>query len=294
MLPQKPCILVVGADGVIGSALINHIKQLGKIVVGTTRRNQNSKSDRIFLDLALPCSFASLISQEYEAVFICGAITSLQECAADPINTRLVNVYGTKSLIDLLAKKDVPIIYISTNLVFDGSSPYIDAQCPVCPKTEYGVQKVKVEKYLRSKTNNYIIARFGKVLHPTHQLINGWIENLRANNKVYPYKNKFIAPISLQTAIKILYWLYIEQAKGTYQATASSEITYADAAYITADLLKCDQSLIKPVDSLDLISAPIEYTTLKTSHAIREKFGKLCPKIAIKEAVMARDSKDYV
>ena len=277
---QRP-ILVVGSDGVIGSVLMTYLRRQGHTVVGTTRRRGELSRGSLFLDLALPASFELVKCQSYQATFICSAITSLQACEAEPEKTRRVNVEGTISLIELLSSISRKIIFLSTNLVYDGSRPFVSQESPVCPTTEYGKQKSIVESFLLNEVSEATVIRFGKVLEPHHPLFGDWLARLLVNQEIRPFSDKLIAPIALDTAVNILAWLSKDGLSGLFQVTASTEITYAEAAFTLAKLAHCDPSLVKPICSSDYPFPPRLHTSLQTSELITNNYGKLLPSAAI-------------
>ena len=246
-------VLIVGADGVIGSALENHLIRLGYQVAGSTRRLNQLPTNRLYLDLEDTATFDSLENKRYDTAVICGAVTSLQICEENADYTKKINVNGTIALAELVSKNDTHIIFLSTNLVFDGSSPRHKAHARKNPVTEYGRQKALVETYLSSLNSRTTTIRLGKVLPHDFPLFIDWWSKLVSGNSIEPYVNRTMAPISLAFAVKILAWLVAKQKQGIFQATACSDITYAEAALYLADTLNLNSNLIKPIKGADLI-----------------------------------------
>jgi dTDP-4-dehydrorhamnose reductase len=249
IIDQK--VLIVGADGVIGSALESHLISIGYQATGSTRRLNQFPVNRIHLDLEDTNTLISLERQRYETAVICGAVTSQQICEENPAYTRRINVDGTIALVELLSKNDTHIIFLSTNLVFDGSSPHCKADARKSPVNEYGRQKAFVEDYLTYHNSNTATIRLGKVLPRNFPLFKDWRSSLLSGNIVKPYHNKSMAPISLALAVKILAWLVAQQKPGVFQATACSDITYAEAALYLANALNLSSTLIKPIKGPD-------------------------------------------
>lgn len=239
-------VLIVGADGVIGAALEEYLIRLGYQVTGSTRRLNQLAANRLYLDMEDPNSFSNLEHERFDTAVICGAVTSLQICEERPLFTRRINIDGTIALAELLSKADTHLIFLSTNLVFDGTKPHYKAEEAKTPVTEYGRQKATVETYLSSLSSSKAVIRFGKVLPPNFPLFLHWCSQLASGKSITPYADKTMAPISLAFGIKILSWLVAEQKQGIFQATACSDMTYEEVALYLANVLNFSSKLVKP------------------------------------------------
>lgn len=297
LLPSAPIssavndqkVLIVGADGVIGSALESHLVSVGFQTAGTTRRLNQLPINRIYLDLEDTNTFINLERQKYKVAVICSAITSQQLCDDNPVCARRINVDGTIALAELLSKKDTHIIFLSTNLVFDGSRPHYRADAKKSPVTEYGRHKAFVEDYLSSHNSNTATIRLGKVMPRSFPLFMDWQSRLQSGRPVYPYYNKTMAPISLALAVKIIAWLVAQQKPGIFQATACSDITYAEAALYLANALNLSSSLIKPIKGPEPVTSATHgaqlHNTLLFTSGIAGLSGPPSPVDALKYAI---------
>lgn len=60
------------------------------------------------------------IDKECAAIVHCAAYTDVDGCERDPDKAQAVNITGTRNIADLALKHNKPLIYISTEYVFDG------------------------------------------------------------------------------------------------------------------------------------------------------------------------------
>lgn len=283
-------VLIVGGDSVIGSALNKYLLAEGYKVTRTTRRNGNHCDTSVYLDLQEPASFVTIKNRHFDATVICGAITSIQKCEQNPVQTRLVNVDGTLAIADLLAESGSHLLFLSTNMVFDGGKPTTEASEIRNPLTEYGRQKAAVEEALVAASYKAAIIRLGKVLPRNFPLFKDWLERLRSGKCIYPHANRTMAPISLDLATDILSWLISQKRQGIFQATASHDITYADAAFRLANLSRSDSSLIKPINAPMLQATegiqpqPVSYNALEFSPEFIPSFSLPTPDQALEYA----------
>src|SRR5256885_572266 len=116
--------LLVGGDSEIGAATQAFLRQRGRSVVATTRRREQVTVKRPYFDLSL-----SLAEWEPPAgttgVCVFAAVTRLAACEVDPIGSAALNVGQTVALVDRLVARDIYVLFISTNQVFDGTHPHV-------------------------------------------------------------------------------------------------------------------------------------------------------------------------
>ena len=95
---------------------------------------------------------------EHDTAYICAGETSTLRCEENPEETRLVNVTNTIKL----ARRLNNVVWLSSERVFDGATPYRKITDKLCPTTEYGRQKAETEKELLKMGATVI--RLSKVL----------------------------------------------------------------------------------------------------------------------------------
>ena len=100
----------------------------------------------LFLDLALPLDRWEPPTGT-TAACIFAAIARVAACEADPKGSAHVNVTQTLALADRLLTRGIPVLYLSTNQVFDGTTPNVAPDASYSPVTEYGRQKVLAETW---------------------------------------------------------------------------------------------------------------------------------------------------
>ena len=88
------------------------------------------------------------------------AWTDVDGCEKDPEKAEAVNVGGTANIVNAAASAGVPIIFISTDYVFNGdqAEPYTENDMPD-PLSVYGRTKYEAEEAVRSGLSDYLIVR---------------------------------------------------------------------------------------------------------------------------------------
>jgi len=104
-------------------------------------------------------------------------ITKPDICERDPELSYRVNVHGTANVIAAAKRHNTRLIFLSSDLVFDGmkTEPYAEHDS-VNPTTVYGIHKVAVEEMIRKELKNYVIIRSSMMYGWTPPHINGFAE----------------------------------------------------------------------------------------------------------------------
>lgn len=264
-------VLVVGADGLLGAAVASRIEAAGRPVIRTSRRGT---PDTLPLDLAaLPAAWSPPAG--IAAAVICAAITSTDECRARPDECRRVNVEATCELGRRLVAAGARIVFLSTNMVFDGGTPFTPATAPRSPKTAYGRMKAEAEERLLSLGSCTTVVRLTKVIGRSLPVIDRWRESLGRGEPIRPLTDLVIAPVSLDLATTAIAAAAREPLGSILQVSANADISYADVASRLAARWGAASDLVRPATAADLglaLEHLPAHTTLDAS-AVRDKLG---------------------
>jgi dTDP-4-dehydrorhamnose reductase len=152
-------ILVTGANGQLGSAIVTIFKQHNIDVIGT---------DRSMMDITNQNQVFEVVKQIKPQVIIhCAAYTAVDKAEQDKINCYKVNVDGTRNLALISKELKIELIYFSTDYVFDGTKPepYEVSDFPN-PINYYGLTKYLGEEIIKSLLTNFYIFRISWVFGP--------------------------------------------------------------------------------------------------------------------------------
>lgn len=255
----KGAVLVIGADSNIGQKIYSKLNDLGINVIGTTRRKPNGT--KIYLDLSKNIK-NFCIPAKIQSAIICSAVSSQKKCEEEPQYSWRINVGGTLLLTEQIINKGIFTVFLSSNLVFDGNTPFSKQDEKLNPKTEYGRQKAEVEKNLLFGGNKISIVRFSKIFYPGMPLIQEWIANLNLGKEINPFYDMVVSPIPISFAVDVLIDIIKNHIPGIIQVSGDKDISYLEVATFIAKKLNFKEELIRPVS---FRSAGIEYTPLYTT-----------------------------
>lgn len=237
--------LVVGASGLIGAALLRELHRRGLPAQGTSR---GGGAGLLPLDLArareapLPPGIA--------LAFLCGGVTGLGACAADPRGTAAINVVGTAELAARLAHSGAKLVFLSSSLVFSGcgSRRATDATDPCC---EYGAQKASAESLLPAGS---AVVRLTKVVESLGERMSFWASSLVSGKRVEASSALRFSPLPLRLVADLLAGFSGSFAPGIFQMSPPDDLSYLKAAESLADRLGASRGLVAdaPSPGLDL------------------------------------------
>ncbi|MGN0015341.1 MAG: dTDP-4-dehydrorhamnose reductase [Candidatus Gastranaerophilaceae bacterium] len=145
-------ILVTGANGMLGHDLCPTLEDAGFETIET---------DVDTLDITDFAQAESFFAQSQpDAVVHCAAYTNVNKAEEDIDTAMKINAEGTENLAKICAKADIPIVYISTDYVFDGTKnePYLPYDKPN-PINAYGLTKLKGEEAVQKHCEKFYITR---------------------------------------------------------------------------------------------------------------------------------------
>ena len=155
---SAPTILVTGGTGQVGTGITQANRGRFEIVAPS----------RAELDLSNPTSIEQAIaSRDWAAIISSGAYTAVDKAESDQVAAFAINAEAPAIMARIAADRDIPLIHVSTDYVFDGSknAPYSE-QDAVAPLGVYGASKEAGEEAVRAAGGRHTILRTAWVVSP--------------------------------------------------------------------------------------------------------------------------------
>lgn len=154
-------ILVTGSAGMLGSAVMSHLAELGHEAVGIDVGAAEAACRVDISDWTALAAFPRL--QDRDLVLHLAAATNVDQCEKDPDMAFRVNTLGTEFVARLCARRDIPLVYVSTAAVFAGNrkgAPYNEFD-DAAPVNIYAQSKLRGEEAVRQAARRHTIVRAG-------------------------------------------------------------------------------------------------------------------------------------
>ena len=150
-------VLVTGVKGQLGYDVMNELKKRGYEGVGV---------DVEEMDITDPAAVDKVIKEAgVDSVVHCAAWTAVDAAEDHEEVCRKVNAYGTENIAKVCKELDIPMVYLSTDYVFDGQGerPWEPDDPVVKPLNVYGQTKYEGEKAITDNLDKYFIVRIAWV-----------------------------------------------------------------------------------------------------------------------------------
>ena len=144
--------LLIGSQGMFGRDAFEVFCEAGYEVINATRAD---------FDITNLSAVENFFDQKsFDFVINAAAYTKVDDAEKDRESAFATNALGAKNVAIASAKKNVPVIFISTDYVFDGTkkSLYLPSD-PVNPQTVYGASKLLGEENVRLENPQHFIVR---------------------------------------------------------------------------------------------------------------------------------------
>lgn len=149
-------VLVTGISGQLGHDVIIALNERGHKAIGV---------DRSEMDLTINSQIREFIQRHNpDAIIHCAAYTAVDNAEDNEELCRQINATSVKEIAQLAKVLDIPMIYISTDYVFDGTKDgeYSEDNIPN-PINVYGKTKLEGELYVQDILEKYYIVRISWV-----------------------------------------------------------------------------------------------------------------------------------
>lgn len=149
-------VLITGATGLLGRALMAEMSRSSLEVVGTGLRRARGAIHR--LDLLDPAAVKRFVESRRPAVIVHAAAERRPDVGErDPDLVRALNVDATRTILDAAGAVGARVIYLSTDYVFDGTSPPYRPEATPNPLNLYGRSKLAGEELVRAAEGHCVL-----------------------------------------------------------------------------------------------------------------------------------------
>jgi dTDP-4-dehydrorhamnose reductase len=215
-----------------------------------------------------------------DVVIHTAAIRDPNFCQSNPVESHKINVDAAINIAGLCADHDIPCVFTSTDLVFDGLNAPYGERDPVSPVCVYGEQKVLAEKAMLRSYPETVICRiplmFGLSGPVATSFIQPMIKAMREGQAINLFVDEFRTPVGAKTAASGLF-LALEKVKGIIHLGGVERISRYDFGRLVGKIFRADLAKLMPHKLRDIRMAtprPPD-VSLDSSKALRLGFKPL-------------------
>ena len=255
-------LLITGASGLLGRALVKHCSSRFE-VHGTylTRKYNPNKCSLKQLDLQKPAEIEECLDSVQPSIVIHAAgLTDIQFCQKNQQEAENVNYRATAQLAAFCTQRAIRLVYLSSDMVFDGEKGDYNEDQEPHPLNYYGMSKLNAEETVRTICENYVIARINLVYGHCESKKKTMTDRiLIANWSGRPYsiyQGQIRSPISIDVAARAVRELTEGDFSGFFHLGGLEKIERWEFAVKLISLLRLDPAIIEES------KAPSEYTDI--------------------------------
>ena len=148
--------LLLGGSGQVGSELQRQAWPDGVRLVAPPRQDVDLENSDALQDI--------IAARPWKAVINCAAYTAVDRAETERDRARQVNAAAPQVLAVATAARDIPLVQLSTDYVFDGEkrAPYVEDDA-IAPLNFYGESKAEGERAVRTTNSRHFIVRTSSV-----------------------------------------------------------------------------------------------------------------------------------
>ena len=247
-------LLVVGANGLLGSNVVRAGQQRGWNVCGTYHSTCPVFDIPLTqFDLREYNSFDDVLTEyDPDVVVNCAAMTDVDGCETNPEQANILNGDAPGGLAAHCDANNVEFVHISTDYVFDGTERDLYSEsADTNPEQVYGKSKLAGEQAVTEETTDALVARLSFVwgIHRSSNDLTGfpaWVRNqLQSGQDVPLFTDQWVSPTRAGQAAETLLKLIEQDVTGLYHIACSSCVTPYEFGEEIADHVGSSKELLR-------------------------------------------------
>ena len=282
---MKKKIFITGGSGLLALNWALAVRDKVDVILNMNNRDINLKGSvikKINLNSINPI-FNFLKSERPDYVLHTAGMTNVDDCEKNPNLAYETNVGLTENVARACKNLEIPLIHISTDHLFDGTSSLVDEQKITSPLNVYGKTKAEAEEKVLSINPNSLIIRTNFYGWGTNYRISlsDYIFNaLKQNQQIRLFKDIFFTPILIEVLANMTMELSEKGAHGIFHITGDDRVSKYDFGVLLAREFGFNSTLISEGfvgEQKDLVSRPkdMSLSNSKISQFLGKKIGSL-------------------
>ena len=245
-------VLITGGSGFVGLKLASLLKGNYSVYIACKTYDDSLLrfGEYVSLDIRDANEVRRIVTEiRPTAVVHAAALTNVNDCARYREKAFAINVTGTENVSRSAEEVNARVVYLSTDLVFDGKQSFYTEEDEPNPVCYYGVTKLHGEHIIASLNSNYCIARpgliFGKSIGSSTCFAETMADRLQKHQEIRLFNDEFRTPVYLDNVCALIGELLARnELRGIYHLCGSERISRYDFGLKLAGIFGLDPSCI--------------------------------------------------
>ncbi len=285
-------VVVTGAAGMLGSAVVRQAKRMGHDVIGIYRKS--GASDGMVLDLLEESAPSTIIDRAPSWIIHCAAIVDVDWCQDHVAQSFATNCDVPARIAAAAARSSIGFVQISTDSVFDGVTGQYTEDDEPGPMNVYAETKRAAELSVMRASGEHIILRtnlFGVSGRPRPSLAEWIVRRLTKGENLSGFTDVRFSPLLVDDLAGLLFATIDSGLRGLFHAGAANSMSKFHFARALAVELGLDPELVRPSLAADTaFNAPRPRDTSLNSSRLAGLLGSPMPAIEAGIARLVRSS----
>ncbi len=278
---MKRDFLVTGAGGQLGSVLMRRLSRAGRSALGLTSltgpRPDHGETQPV--DLLDADGLAAVVRTTQPACIVhAAAMTVVGACFDRPADAERINVDVTRQLAELASEWNGRLVFVSTDLVFDGQQGSYDESAEARPTTMYGRTKFAAERVVLGFSGGAVVRlplMYGLPAAPRSTTFLTQLAALKSGAPLKLFRDEFRSPIWLEDAAAALQSVADAAFAGPIHAGGPQRLSRLEMGRIAAAGLGLSGASIVETSQRDLpATEPRPADVSLRSERFAETFGE--------------------
>ncbi len=245
-------VLVIGANGLLGRKVVQVLTSGNIDWIGTY--NNRPEEGLIRLDVTDQQQLSNTLSEiSPDAIFnLSNLAGGVDFCENNAEKATGFHFEPNKIIAEHCKRTKIPMVYISSDYVFDGTKPPYKEDDKPNPLNLYGKLKLQTEDYIRKTLQDFLIIRttniYGwdpKTVTPNYMM--GLYKTIKDGRNFNAPSFLWGNPTYAGDLASAIVELYQKKAKGVYHVCGSSYVTRYEWAKEACRILGLDEKLLNEV-----------------------------------------------
>jgi len=227
-------ILVLGGSSYVGRHLIKKIRKEDVIYT----YNNSAITGGVKFDSTIMNIEDCVDLGDVRCAVILLGDTDPESCTSNIVKSEELNVNSIERIINVLAKKNIKVVFASSEFVYDGNSENYKESDDASPILLYGRQKLKIEHYIEEHIKNYVILRFAKIYGTDlgdGTLFSSWMKIIDKGADIVCADDQYFSPVHIYNVIETIIFSINQEIQGTFNLAGPVRKSRKDLLMILLD-----------------------------------------------------------